>query len=74
MRPRGRESDNPERRMLLFMRVWRPLRADPRFLPLTKDLGLWDYWIATGTHPDVCDLPEERDFEVCRELREAQAR
>jgi hypothetical protein len=59
--------------MRLFAPSAQLMRADPRFLPLTKELGLWDYWLATSTHPDVCDRPEERDFEVCVVLRNAQA-
>jgi DNA-binding winged helix-turn-helix (wHTH) protein/TolB-like protein len=58
----------------LFTPSARAMRAHPRFLQLVKDLGLWEYWIATGSHPDVCDLPAEKNFEVCVELREAQAK
>ncbi len=58
----------------LFNRTNRPLRADARFLQLMKDSGIYQYWLETGTHPDVCDLPEERAFEVCVRLREDQAR
>jgi hypothetical protein len=48
------------------------LRADPRFLPLVKITGRYQYWLDTGTQPDVCELPEERNFEVCASLRAAQ--
>jgi hypothetical protein len=63
----------PDARMTLFTPSARPMRADAQFLPLTKELGLWDYWIATRSHPDVCDLPEEREFEFCAALATAQA-
>jgi TolB-like protein len=46
----------------------RPMRADARFLPLMKELGVWDYWLETGTQPDVCLTEEERNFPVCVEL------
>lgn len=36
----------------LFTAAARPLRADARFARLTADLGLADYWRATGTRPD----------------------
>lgn len=49
-------------------------RADPQFLPLMKKSGIYQYWLDTGTHPDVCDLPEEKDFEVCASLRADQAK
>ena len=52
----------------------RALRADPRFLPLMKKSGLYQYWLDTGTHPDICDDPAEKSFEVCASLRVAQAK
>jgi len=58
----------------LLNRSQRSLRADPRFLPLMKASGIYQYWLDTGTHPDVCDLPEERNFEVCADLRADQAK
>lgn len=57
----------------LFGKTERPFRADPQFLPLMKKSGLYQYWLDTGTRPDVCDLPEEKDFEVCASLRADQA-
>jgi DNA-binding winged helix-turn-helix (wHTH) protein/TolB-like protein len=60
-------------RLLLFAPFARPMREDKRFLPLVKDLKLWDHWIATGSHPDVCDLPAEKDFAFCVQLRKEQA-
>lgn len=58
----------------LFNRTERTLRADARFLPLMKQSGIYQYWLDTGTHPDTCDLPDERDFEICVTLRRDQAR
>lgn len=58
----------------LLDRNERALRADPRFLPLMKKSGHYKYWLDTGTHPDTCDLPEEKDFEVCASLRTDQTR
>jgi hypothetical protein len=58
----------------LFTPSARAMRAHPKFLQLTKDLKLWDYWVATGSHPDVCNLPQESNFEVCAELRAVQAK
>lgn len=57
----------------LFNSSQRAFRADPRFLPLMRESGIYQYWLDTGTHPDTCDLPEERDFEVCASLRADQA-
>lgn len=56
----------------LFSRGERSLRAEPRFLQLMKESGIYQYWLDTGTHPDTCDLPEERAFEVCVSLRADQ--
>ena len=58
----------------LFNKTERAFRADPRFLPLMKANGIYQYWLDTGTHPDTCDLPEEKDFEVCASLRADQAK
>lgn len=57
----------------LFNRNEPAFRADPRFLPLMRESGVYQYWLDTGTRPDTCDLPEERDFEVCVSLRSDQA-
>lgn len=53
----------------LFLPPNRPMRADPRFLPLMQKLGYVDYWKQTKTQPDVCGTPEERDIPVCVALR-----
>lgn len=58
----------------LFNRTERGLRADSRFLPLMRESGVYQYWLDTNTHPDTCDLPEERNFEICARLRADQAR
>ena len=52
----------------------RPMRADPRFLPLMRETGIYQYWLDTRTQPDVCETPEERDFEVCVALRKDQGK
>jgi tetratricopeptide (TPR) repeat protein len=59
---------------LLLGKNERALRADPHFLPLMKKSGIYQYWLDTGTHPDICDLPEEKGFEVCARLRADQAK
>ena len=38
--------------MMLFIPSNATLRADPRFLPLCRDIGLVDYWRRTGIRPD----------------------
>jgi hypothetical protein len=59
---------------VLLSKPERALRADPQFLPLMKKSGIYQYWLDTGTHPDICDLAEEKDFEVCASLRADQAK
>ena len=54
----------------LFWPTARPVRADPRFLPLVVRLGLMDYSRATKTQPDVC---ETEDVPFCRELKKTLA-
>ena len=39
---------------LLFFPQMAPLRADPRFLDLTRKHGLFVYWKKTHTQPDFC--------------------
>jgi len=51
--------------MLFFYPEMKAFRADPRFMPLAKQTGLVDYWLASGRWPDFCaepDLPYD-----CRE-------
>ena len=49
--------------------VWRPvmrdLRTEPGFKALVKDMGLADYWRATGNWGEFCRPVGENDFE-CR--------
>jgi len=52
----------------LFLPTSRAMRADPRFLPLVKKLGLMEYWRATKSQPDTC---ETEDVPFCRELKKA---
>jgi tetratricopeptide (TPR) repeat protein len=75
----GLDHSRPSTRFLfnageLFGKSERAFRADPQFLPLMKKSGLYQYWLDTNTHPDVCDLAEEKDFEVCASLRADQAK
>jgi TolB-like protein len=58
----------------MFAPVARPMRADARFLPLMRETGIYQYWLDTRTQPDMCETPEERDFEVCVALRKDQAK
>jgi hypothetical protein len=58
----------------LYIPALRPMRADPRFLPLMQKATIYQYWLDTGTHPDVCDVAEEKDFPVCVALRKDQAK
>jgi adenylate cyclase len=39
---------------ILFTPATASLRADPRFMPLMRDLGLLAYWRDTGEWPDFC--------------------
>jgi hypothetical protein len=59
--------------LYLFSPASRPMRADPRFLQLVKEVGIYQYWLDTDTLPDVCETPDERDIETCRELRKDRA-
>lgn len=59
---------------VLHLPMTRPMRADPRFLPLMKETGAWQYWVETKTLPDWCKLPEEQGFETCVALLAALAK
>ncbi len=43
------------------MMMWDPatasMRADPRFMPLCRDMGLVDYWRQSGHRPDFLTQP-----------------
>jgi tetratricopeptide (TPR) repeat protein len=41
----------------LFLPATASMRADPRFMPLSRKLGLVEYWRATGNWPDFCAEP-----------------
>lgn len=43
--------------MFLFYPEMKAFRADPRFMPLVRDLGLVEYWSKTGRWPDFCTEP-----------------
>lgn len=51
-REQGHHDNRRRRTSQLFERPTAPLRADPRFIQLTTQLGLEDYWRTTGTRPD----------------------
>jgi hypothetical protein len=42
---------------VLFYPTMKAFRADPRFIPLTRRLGLLDYWSRSGHWPDFCAEP-----------------
>jgi class 3 adenylate cyclase/TolB-like protein len=42
---------------VLFSAATRPMRNDPRFMPLMRDLGLLGYWRLSGRWPDFCRDP-----------------
>ncbi|MEZ5957392.1 MAG: hypothetical protein R3C27_09310 [Hyphomonadaceae bacterium] len=42
---------------VLFSAATRPMRNDPRFMPLMRDLGLLGYWRLSGHWPDFCRDP-----------------
>jgi adenylate cyclase len=42
---------------VLFAAVTHPMRTDPRFMQLTKDLGLLGYWRLSNHWPDFCREP-----------------
>lgn len=54
----------------LFLPTARAMRADPRFAPLVERLGLMDYWRATKSQPDACEI-EAVPF--CKTLKAARS-
>lgn len=57
--------------LFLFYPEMRAFRADPRFMPLARRLGLVDAWAQAGRWPDFCaepDLPYD-----CRKVAQASA-
>lgn len=50
---------------VLFERRMAAVRADPRFMPLARDLGLLDYWRSSGHWPDFCLAPD-RPYDCAR--------
>ncbi len=57
---------------VLFSPQARVMRADPQFLSLIQELGIFQYWLDTKTRPDVCDKAEEQGFAFCVALRASQ--
>ncbi len=50
--------------MLIWLPIYRPMRADPRFKQLLRDLGLVDYWRASGNWGEFARPVGAEDFEV----------
>jgi DNA-binding winged helix-turn-helix (wHTH) protein/TolB-like protein len=42
----------------LYYPEMKAFRADPRFMPLAKRLGLVDYWVKSNRWPDFCAEPD----------------
>lgn len=42
---------------IIFRPAFQKLHRDPRFMRIARRYGLLDYWLATGTWPDVCFAP-----------------
>ena len=57
--PEESSAFSPEQRQtrLLFEPVTKPMRADPRFEALVKELGFDSYWRASGKPPDYRHIP-----------------
>ncbi len=54
---------------VLFRPALAGIRRDPRFMTLTKRIGLVDYWRSTGRWPDFCGnptLPYDCKFEATK--------
>jgi hypothetical protein len=54
---------------VIFRPPLRDLRRDPRFMLVTKRLGLLDYWKSSGKWPDFCfeaDMPYDCEREAAK--------
>ncbi len=49
---------------LIWLPIYRPVRADPRFKQLLRDLGLVDYWRASGNWGEFARPAGAEDFEA----------
>ena len=55
----------------LYVPSLRNVRADKRFTALAEQLGLLKYWKIDEQHrPDFCAYEGEKDFDVCKAIRE----
>jgi hypothetical protein len=43
--------------VMLYYPEMKAVRADPRFWPLARKVGLVDYWTKSGRWPDFCAEP-----------------
>lgn len=50
--PQSRFTPEQRQTWFLFEPVTRPMRADPRFEPLVREIGLERYWRESGNQPD----------------------
>jgi hypothetical protein len=59
-----------EMRSTVLPDIWQPVladvRRDPRFKPIVRDVGLYDYWRASGKWGDFARPVGDDDFEVFR--------
>jgi hypothetical protein len=62
--------DNVEMGGTTLHELWQPfetgLRTDPRFKQLIRDLGIYDYWRASGNWGDFARPKGDDDFEMIR--------
>jgi TolB-like protein/tetratricopeptide (TPR) repeat protein len=60
----------PDTRLVLVQQLWRPelkaVRQDPRFKPLLRDLGLYDFWRKSGKWGEFARPSGDDDFEIIR--------